>query len=153
MIRFLLVGLTVLLALAGFYTPNVQAQQELPGGKIISKFPPQGTPVQPQPQVVPQPKGTPLPQPKIVQPAPVKITPVTIFDFVRSFKPQPGNYEVCFVHPYTGRPVTLRWSLPPGCTRVVLRRKLFCYEIDFEYGSREIELNFSHRGRVRVDFN
>lgn len=102
-----------------------------------------------EPPVVPFP---PVPAPRPVPPPPPS-RPPTIFEFARTVKPLPGKYDVVLCHPYTGRPVRVCFQLPPGCVKVVVRKKLLCYEIDFDYGNFEIELNFGRRGRVRVDRN
>ncbi len=95
-----------------------------------------------------------LPLPRIVPPPrPVRpVRPPTIHEFARTFRPLPGKYDVVLCHPYTGQPVRVCFTLPPGCVKVVVRKKLFCYEIDFEYRDCEIEINFKRRGRVKVHY-
>lgn len=102
---------------------------------------------------LPEPVPFPQIQPPTVPPPTIVQRPLTIYEFARAFKPLPGKYDVLLCHPYTGKPVRACFTLPPGCIQVHVRKKLFCYEIDFDYGRFEIELNFGKRGRFRVDYN
>jgi hypothetical protein len=101
-----------------------------------------------QPPPVP---GYPPPPDAVVPPKVER--PLTIFEFAKVVKPLPGKHEVLLCHPYTGQPIRVCFTLPPGCPKVILRKKLLCYEIDFDYGRFEVELNFGCRGRFRVDLN
>ena len=45
--------------------------------------------------------------------------PMTVKEFASTFKPQPegGKYEVVLKHTFTGQPVAVRFTLPPGAPR------------------------------------
>jgi hypothetical protein len=89
----------------------------------------------------------PLPvYPEPVFPAPVA-RPLTIDQFARCFVPTPGFHVVCLVHPVTCRPVTVAFTLPAGCPRVKVRKR----EVEFDYGRREVELEFRRNGTVDVE--
>src|SRR5690242_16819435 len=64
-----------------------------------------------------------LPLPQTVPALPplpvVPIRPMTVSEFVATFKPLPGKYEVLLIHPKTGCPVKVCFALPPGCLRNV----------------------------------
>ena len=132
------------LALIVWTSPSSAFAQIGPPPKRMNP-PPTLVPIGPPPQPV-------IPKPVTPRPRPVA-RPLTIHEFARTVKPLPGRYEVLLCHPYTGKPVRVCFDLPQGCPKVIVRKKLFCYEIDFDYGKFEIELNFSRRGRVRVDYN
>src|SRR5579875_3701130 len=70
----------------------------------------------------PLPGGT-LPAPQVVPelppPAALPLRPLTVSEFVATFKPLPGKYEVLLIHPKTGCPVKVCFTLPPGCIRNV----------------------------------
>jgi hypothetical protein len=107
-----------------------------------------------QPPPVP---GAPPPVPVLPVPAPagpavVVERPLTIYEFARVVKPIPGRHEVLLCHPYTGQPVRVCFTLPAGCPKVTVRKKLLRYQIEFDYGCREVELNFGCRGRTRVHY-
>jgi hypothetical protein len=88
-----------------------------------------------------------LPAPKVVESAP--ILAMSHYDFGYSFKPAAGNYTVVLIHPRTGCPVRVCFSLPCGCPKVEVR----CDEIEFDYGKREVEIEFRKDGRVVVEYH
>lgn len=114
------------------------------------------------------------PRPVVFQPAPVVVAPpvigrpafyppfapgepylrpphghaMTLEEFARCFRPTPGTHHVCLIHPVTCRPVEVCFTLPPGCPRVRVSRR----EIEFDYGRREVEIQFRRNGRVEVDY-
>ena len=70
-------------------------------------------------------------------------------EFARSFQAVPGQarYEVVVVHPCTGRPVKVCFSLP-GCPR---RVKCGKNSVVFRYGlCKTVVLSFERDGQVRV---
>lgn len=147
-VRFLIQNVAIPVIRAATAPPPAPAPLPLPAPAPVP--PPQNVvPPAPPPAL---PVG-PSPQPLAPAPATVITRPPTIFEFARSVRPLPGKYDVVLCHPYTGRPVRACFTLPPGCVKVVVRKKLFNYEIDFDYGNCEIELNFGRRGGFRVDYN
>ena len=98
----------------------------------------------PVPQFVPD-----LPPPSVVPPPlAVPVRPLTVNEFVSSFKPLPGRYEVLLLHPKTGCPVKVCFALPPGCIR---RVKVNGHRIEFVYkGQRDVVIRFLHSGKVWV---
>jgi hypothetical protein len=80
----------------------------------------------------------------------VVVRALTIGELARTFKaaPEGGKYEVVVEHPCTGRPVTVCFSLPPGCPKRVVARKC---ELVFRYGPRRVvRLEFKRDGSYRV---
>jgi hypothetical protein len=82
-------------------------------------------------------------------PAPVVVATraPTLDEFAKSFKPQPGKYEVVIQHPVTCDPVKVCFTLPEGCPKKVHVRPR---EIDFDYGRTDVSIRFIRDGRVRV---
>ena len=85
-----------------------------------------------------------------VRPVPVMTTAVTIEQFVRTFQAAPGRaaYDVVFVHPCTGRPVSVSVELP-GCPKRILYGKT---EVVFRYGlcKKPVRVTFCQDGGVLV---
>lgn len=81
----------------------------------------------------PLPPNETLPPPQIVPGPPppvVPMRPMTVSEFVATFKPLPGKYEVMLIHPKTGCPVKVCFALPPGCIRNV---RCTGHKIVFDY--------------------
>jgi hypothetical protein len=96
-------------------------------------------PIVPPSNVLPAPRPLDAPPPA-----------VTLQDFAASFKPCPGTYEVCIVHPKTGEPVKVTFSLPEGSpSKVRMTRR----ELDFDYGKYRVAIRFRHDGSVSVSSN
>jgi hypothetical protein len=100
----------------------------------------------------PLPPGTVAPP----QPGPVQTTipppqarPLTPAEFAASFKPGPGNYEVVLLHPRSGQPVQVNFTLPPGQLRRIRVSRL---HLVFDYGRQEVTIRFLLGGRVRVSY-
>lgn len=89
------------------------------------------------------------PPPVIAAPAgPVLTRPLTLCEFAATFKPAPGTYSVCLVHPVTHCPVTVCFRLPCGCPKKV---KVRSCELKFDYGWRhDVEIRFKRDGTVKV---
>ena len=107
-----------------------------PGTVVVTPPPPTVAPVMPAPQPVPLP---PVPQPAAA-------APILPQDFVKTFQPKAGHYEVAFIHTRSNQPVTVVFDLPPGNPRV----SYFAHSLVFDYGSREVEIRFQIGGRVKV---
>jgi hypothetical protein len=100
--------------------------------------------VLPPPSVVPN-----LPPPAVVPPPVVlPVHPMTVSEFAASFKPLPGKYEVLLIHPKTGCPVKVCFTLPPGCLRMV---RVTGHKIQFVYKHQcDVVIRFLHNGNVWV---
>jgi hypothetical protein len=98
----------------------------------------------PLPQAVPE-----LPPPTIAPPLNVlPVRPMTVSEFVAVFKPLPGKYEVLLIHPKTGCPVKVCFTLPPGCLRNV---RCTGHRIVFDYKCQcNVVIWFLHSGKVWV---
>jgi hypothetical protein len=98
----------------------------------------------PTPQAVPD-----LPPPAaIAPPVAIPVRPLTVSEFVASFKPLPGRYEVLLIHPKTGCPVKVCFTLPPGCVRCVHANG---HKIVFDYKCQhDVVIRFLHGGKVWV---
>ena len=98
----------------------------------------------PVPQAIPN-----LPPPTIVPPpAIIPVRPMTLDEFAASFKPLPGRYEVLLIHPKSGCPVKVCFTLPPGCLRKVCVTR---HKIEFVYKCRrDVVIRFMLCGKVWV---
>ena len=95
------------------------------------------------------PDGETLPAPKVLMPGTSSAVPVVAVlprDFAKMFKPNPGNYEVTFLHPHSKQPVTVAFILPPGQPRVSYVGNV----LRFDYGRQDVEIRFKLGGRVAV---
>lgn len=76
--------------------------------------------------------------------------PPTHREFAGSFLPRPGTYEVTLLHPATGEPCVVCFTLPnAGRCKV----KVDDDEIEFDYDGCEVEIHFKRDGRVVVDYD
>jgi hypothetical protein len=82
---------------------------------------------------------------------PAPPAPMTLAQFARCFQPTPGHHTVCLIHPVTCRPVTVCFDLPYGCAcpKVKLHRR----SVEFDYGKREVEIEFRRNGSYKVDYD
>jgi len=75
---------------------------------------------------------------------------ISLRDFARSFRPEPGDWAVTFVHPRTGELVDVYFTLPhDDLEDINLERD----EIEFEYDDQEVKIEFRRDGRVRVEYD
>jgi hypothetical protein len=74
-------------------------------------------------------------------------TPPTLPVFAEAFHPQGGRHEVVLLHPATGRPVQVGFTLPDGAPR---RVRVFRYRLAFDYGRQTVALVFRRDGSVHV---
>jgi len=105
--------------------------------------------LQPPPPIVAQPLPA-GPAPIVVMPPlPAGVSPPTAAEFAAGFKPLPGAYEVVLLHPFTGQPVKVCFTLPytKGCYRVRVRPRY----IEFDAPDRAVEILFLRNGRVEVE--
>ena len=105
--------------------------------------------VQPAPSV-PVVPDAPLPPQVVPAPPPaiVPVRPLTVNEFAASFQPLPGRYEVLLIHPKTGCPVKVCFTLKPGCIRKV---RATSHKIEFVYaGKCDVVIRFLHGGKVWV---
>jgi len=110
-------------------------------GLAVGQALPAPTPLQPEPGapvVVPAAPSYP------VIPAPIR--PITLEEFAATFQPLPGTYEVTFIHPGKKCPVTVCFTLPPGCPKVRLTKR----QIEFDYGRCDVTIRFRICGKVSV---
>jgi hypothetical protein len=98
----------------------------------------------PIPAPPPPPPAVPPAQPAPPPPAAaVPARPPTLAEFAAGFQPAPGTYEVVLIHPVTGSPITVAFTLPAGSPRKVhVRRR----ELEFNYGRHFVRLHFDRRG-------
>ena len=89
-----------------------------------------------------------VPPPVTPQPAPRALT---LAEFSRFFTPIPGKHDVWIVHPSTGRPVQVCFTLPGGLMRdyEVDKRSI---RFEFECGT-EVDIDFRNNGTVRVEYD
>jgi hypothetical protein len=73
---------------------------------------------------------------------------MTISEFARAIRPQQGTYDVVLVHPATGNPVRVRFTLPPGSPKTI---RLQNRQVQFNYAvGQNVTLRFNPDGRVSV---
>src|SRR5688572_25437565 len=77
--------------------------------------------------------------------------PMTLTQFAKCFHPTPGHHAVWLIHPVTCRPVKVCFDLPHGfgCPKIDVDRR----SIEFDYGKREIEIEFCRNGTYEVDYD
>jgi hypothetical protein len=116
-----------------------------PAGVAVNPTP---LPVAPVPiaPVQPIPLPPPTPTPIMPAPPPPPAAPISPQEFARTFQPQPGTYQVTFLHPRTSQPVTVSFVLPPGTPRVYYVPG----SLIFDYGRHEVEIRFQIGGGTRV---
>jgi hypothetical protein len=68
------------------------------------------------------------------------------YDFVRVFVPTAGRHHVVIIHPGSGAPVKVSFTLP--CGRPDIR--VYPRRIIFDYGYEEVEIHFALCGFVQV---
>ena len=125
-------------------TAPVRAVAPAPPGGPISSVP-IAPPADPVPPVQPAPTTTPV---SVPAPAPVAVRALTLGEFVAAFRPCPGTHEAYLVHPVTGAPVKVCFTLPPGSPRKV---RVHRRDLEFVYGHRQdVEIRFLRDGRVQV---
>lgn len=121
--------------------------------------PPDGVPLQiaPPAKPVPLPDRDPAPPPtpgqELPKPMPKAdgaktVQALTPHEFACNFKPECGNYEVVLIHPCTGCPVRVCFSLRPCCRGVVDHGN----RIEFDYGCilKDTVIRFNRNGSVHV---
>jgi hypothetical protein len=113
-----------------------------------------------RPAVRPETESETLPPPKVLEPgmaktpgvvvgpAPQPVAPVRPRDFAKTFKPgpEPGSYDVLFLHPVNKEPVKVHFDLPAGNPEV----SYWGGSLVFDYGRHEVEIRFKLGGRVVV---
>jgi hypothetical protein len=126
-----------------------------PGPVVVSKAAPvvrpaPDTDVLPQPRVLPGGAGDAPPlaaQAPSVAPA---VSPVTLKEFVKTFKPgpSPGAYEVTFEHPLSRKAVAVPFLLPAGAPKVSVHGNNL---LVFDYGrGQEVTIRFQANSKVQV---
>jgi hypothetical protein len=97
--------------------------------------------------VVPDAPAVPAGSPPLLTAPPPVVKALTLEQFAAAFQPCAGTHRVCLIHPRTGQPVDVEFTLPPGVPRKVrvLRR-----DLEFDYGRQEVDVRFQPRGGVKV---
>jgi hypothetical protein len=89
------------------------------------------------------------PAPLVPLPPPPAVVRVpTLEEFAATFRPAPGTYEVTILHSRTCRPVTVCFTLPPGCPKVCVHK----HQIDFEYPHDDVRIRCQIGGKVKVSY-
>jgi hypothetical protein len=73
--------------------------------------------------------------------------PPSLAAFAAAFRPQAGHHEAVLLHPATGQPVKVGFTLPDGEPRKV---RVLRYRVAFDYGRKTIALIFRRDGTVQV---
>jgi hypothetical protein len=88
----------------------------------------------------------PLPRPALGS-GPIE-RPPTIKEFAETFRPREGTHQAVVIHPTTGQPVKVEFTLPAGTPEVRVNSR----EVEFDYGKSEVEVRFLLNGGVKVDY-
>lgn len=104
----------------------------------------------------------PKPAPENLPPAPENLPPANVlspasstganvlsFDqFVKSFQPKAGSYEVAVLNPLTNQATTVRFALPPGTPERVLAGQSF---LEYRYAGRQfVRIEFDRDGATVI---
>lgn len=110
--------------------------------------------VQPVRPVVPL--VAPVLQPRVPQypvPGPVAPQVLSLKQFSRVFAPTPGRHHYWIVHPRTGQPVAVCFTLP-NCGKLDrFEVGSDWIEIEFDRPDFEVEINFRKNGRVEIEYD
>ena len=147
-------GVHVRAPFVNIFVPSGPRVIVMPGAEQPPAFvPPQpeaiAEPAKKTPAVKPVPKAEPAPkaEPKNddAPPAPLGLLKVLTPDqFVGSFQPKAGNYEVTLLNPVSNQATTVRFSLPEGSPR---RVRVSGNQIEFDYGPRQyVRIRFDRDG-------
>jgi hypothetical protein len=117
----------------------------VPKSAVLMRGDPPPVPVQEVPSRI-------VPSIQTVAAPPVKAAQsvMTVKEFAASFKalPSGGKYEVMLQHTFTGKPVKVSFTLPPGMPKKVTAGKL---RLEFRYGrGRPVVVRFYRNGNVQV---
>lgn len=104
------------------------------------------TPLPPRVQRLPQgiPGGPVLPAPQQV---------LTLAQFSRAFAAIPGKHDVWMIHPRTGQPVLVCFTLPVGGRLERFETGDDWIEFEFNKPDFQVEINFRKNGRVEVEYD
>ncbi|MFN4257907.1 MAG: hypothetical protein ACK4RK_01315 [Gemmataceae bacterium] len=155
-LKFFRVGALVLIMMTS-YSHSAQAEIQLPFLHQAKGPVHQLTAIQQMQVALPAPHPAyappaPVPPPLVYAPPPLAYAcPMTICEFVHTFKPTPGCHEVMLIHPVKKCPVCVKFSLPPGCPRMCAGKR----EIVFDYGCcQKVRIHFKlFCGKVAVHYN
>jgi hypothetical protein len=119
--------------------PNVPSP---PSPLPSTQEPPQDDRPKPAPENLP-------PANVVVPPAPTTSANVLSFDqFVKSFQPKAGSYEIAVLNPLTKQPTTVRFALPPGTPERVLAGQSF---LEYRYAGRQfVRIEFDRDGATVI---
>ena len=104
----------------------------------------------PTPKIIERPPALPREKelPKSLPEAPDDLPPakvaggaLSVDDFVKTFKPRGGSYELELINPVTKAPTTVRFTLPEGMPKSV------------EYRGNTVEFRYGPRSFVRIEFD
>ena len=84
-----------------------------------------------------------------VPPPPAVVRAPTLEEFAATFRPAPGTYEVTILHSRTCCPVTICFTLPPGCPQVCVHK----HQLDFEYPCGDVRIRCQIGGKVKVSYH
>lgn len=128
---------------SGYYDPAPSASTTPPPPEVHYYVPPPATPA--EVETPPPPREKALPK-SVAPPVPDASGAVRVEDFVKTFKPRAGSYELDLVNPVTGRPTNVRFALPEGTPRSVDHRDNV---IEFRYGpSQFVRIEFDKEGAL-----
>ncbi len=156
MFRFITVGLLALVGLVAGASPG-QGQVFVrapfvrvfvgPGVNVRAPFVnvPPSVMVEPTQPVEPLPLPQKSPQPNAA-PDKAPSQAVTLGEFVKTFQPRGGNYDVLLINPLTKAATPVRSSLPDGMPRRVIADP---QGVEFVYGVRHfVRIHFNSDGAV-----
>ena len=147
-------GVHVRAPFVNLFVPNSPRVVVMPAAEQPPAFvPPQpeqlSEPAKKTPAIKPAPPVPPLPKAELknddAPPAPLGLQKVLTPDqFVGSFQPKAGNYEVTMLNPVSNQATTVRFTLPEGTPR---RVRVSGNQIEFDYGPRQyVRIRFDRDG-------
>ncbi len=73
----------------------------------------------------------------------------SLTEFASNFQPLPGQYQVMVLHPASGQPVTLAFSLPPS--RDGYKTRITPRYLEFDSTDHTVGFRFARDGQVHVN--
>lgn len=129
---------------SGYTLPPIQPRYvpAAPRDPIVSGFVPPA-PKLVEPSEVPRMPEVPEEEVPDTEPRPAtgKIDVMTVDEFVKTFKPRAGSYEIDLLNPVTKTPTNVRFTLPEGMLMSV------------QYRGNTVEFNYGRLRFVRIEFD
>ena len=77
------------------------------------------------------------------------LEPIPHTQLREKFEPGEGTHILALIHPFTGQAFGVQVTLPAGMPRI----KIDSDEIEFDYGTHEVEVSFNRDGSISMDYD